>query len=346
VLSLVETPDLDLVPARHRGLRRSFFHAGIEPVIAHLSLWALSLAVRTGLVRTLSPLAGMLHALSRVASLLGTDRGGMTVEADGTDETGQPVRAIWTLIAERGDGPNIPALPALACLRGMMAGRLSEPGARCAAPALGLEAIEAEFQRFAIRTSRRTEKLAPRPLFDRISARFNLMPAEVQHVHAPGPAIELEGETDVDAAPTFLGRFIAWCTGFPTSSGHVPASVTIERDGNGETWIRRFGGTVFLSRISEGPVPGSVRERFGPISIEMDLSTDSSGFSLSIRGWTFFGVRLPRALAPATRARAFVDERGRYCFDTLITWPLLALLPVKDAARLVHYRGWLVPAPG
>jgi hypothetical protein len=41
-----------------------------------------------------------------------------------------------------------------------------------------------------------------------------------------------------------------------------------------------------------------------------------------------------------------VDERGRYCFDTLITWPLLALLPVKDAARLVHYRGWLVPAPG
>jgi saccharopine dehydrogenase-like NADP-dependent oxidoreductase len=57
-LSLCETPDLDLVPARYAPRRAAIFRAGLELSVMHLGLFAAALPVEAGLLRSLRPFAG------------------------------------------------------------------------------------------------------------------------------------------------------------------------------------------------------------------------------------------------------------------------------------------------
>jgi saccharopine dehydrogenase-like NADP-dependent oxidoreductase len=151
-LSLCETPDLDVVPERF-GVRGSVtFKAGLELSPMHLGLFAATIPVRLGLLRSLEPLA---EAFRRTADLLdgwGTDRGGMVVAVSGVDADGAPACATWTLLAESGDGPYIPTLPALAAVRSLASGELNRPGASVCAGVLSLDAIEREFAPYRITT--------------------------------------------------------------------------------------------------------------------------------------------------------------------------------------------------
>ena len=151
-LSLCETPDLDVVRERF-GVRGSVtFKAGLELSLMHLGLFAATIPVRLGLLRSLDPLA---EAFRRTADLLdgwGTDRGGMLVTVSGIGADDAPAAATWTLVAEAGDGPFIPTLPALAAIRAMASGELNRPGASVCAGVLSLDAIEREFAPYRITT--------------------------------------------------------------------------------------------------------------------------------------------------------------------------------------------------
>jgi saccharopine dehydrogenase-like NADP-dependent oxidoreductase len=156
-LSLCETPDLDLIPARFSPRDRAIFRAGLELSVMHLGLYAAGLLIRFRLLRSLLPFA---HALLWVAQRLkgfGSDCGGMMVEATGIDVAGNPIRATWSLVADAGDGPAIPTLPALAAVRGLMDGSLLQPGARPCAGVLDLDAISREFARYRITTEITTD---------------------------------------------------------------------------------------------------------------------------------------------------------------------------------------------
>lgn len=153
-LSLVDTPDLDLVPARFASLRSALFFANVEVSVMHLGLWALSFLVRLKLMKSLVPLAGVLHPLTQALSRFGSDRGGMSVCVDGVNADGRLVRAQWSLIAEAGHGPHIPALPALCVVRGLLDGSVSRRGALACTGIVDLASIEEQFKRFAIRTTR------------------------------------------------------------------------------------------------------------------------------------------------------------------------------------------------
>jgi hypothetical protein len=76
----------------------------------------------------------------------------MTVEASGIDADGKPMRAMWSLVAEGGDGPAIPTLPALATIRALADGRIAAPGARPCVGVLDLDWIEREFAPYRIAT--------------------------------------------------------------------------------------------------------------------------------------------------------------------------------------------------
>jgi len=91
----------------------------------------------------------------------GSDRGFMLVEAAGLDGAGAPIRACWTLVAESGDGPFIPTLPALAALRALGDGRLDRRGAAICAGVLPLGWIEREFLRYRITTATRISRDPP-----------------------------------------------------------------------------------------------------------------------------------------------------------------------------------------
>jgi hypothetical protein len=150
-LSLCETPDLDLLPARFKVRRAAIFRAGLELSILHLGLAAAAIPVRLGLIRSLRPFGRGFRALADLLRGFGSDRGGMLVEAGGTDGSGRLVQARWSLAAEAGDGPVIPTLPALALLRRIAAGS-QPPGASACVGLLTLDAIEAEFRPYRIRT--------------------------------------------------------------------------------------------------------------------------------------------------------------------------------------------------
>jgi hypothetical protein len=151
-LSLCETPDLDLVPARFAPRDAAIFRAGLELSVMHLGLCAAGLLVRMGLLRSLTPFARLFRWIAERLKGFGGDRGGMLVEAAGIDAEGHPVCAAWSLVAEAGDGPVIPTLPALAAIRALSEGRIAEPGARPCVGVLDLGDIEQEFARYRIIT--------------------------------------------------------------------------------------------------------------------------------------------------------------------------------------------------
>lgn len=151
-LSLCETPDLDILPARYPELRTALFRAGLELRILHDGLRLAALPVRVGLLPSLHPLARVFRRAATWFERLGSDRGGMEVAAEGQDAAGRPVRAAWFLVAEAGDGPFVPTLPALALVRRILAGTPPAPGARPCVGELTLAEIEAEMRRLRIRT--------------------------------------------------------------------------------------------------------------------------------------------------------------------------------------------------
>jgi hypothetical protein len=334
-LSLCETPDLDIVPKRFPTVRNAIFRAGIELGIFHLGLWLLSLAVRVRILSSLKPFARLFRDIFDGFNAFGHERGGMTVKVEGLDARGRAIRARWSLSAD-GDGPNVPIVPALALIRRWQEQGFGEAGAEACAGILDLPALEKELARLKIRTRTEYWPGADAPILAQaMGAAFETIPSLVRHIHSPSPKALLAGRVDIDGSENMLGGLIARIVGFANGGKDLPASVSIERAGNEETWTRRFGETAFASRMSVG-ASGGLRETFGPISLALDAQPTERGFALTVKGWRLGPIPLPRFLMPSTRAGAGMDEQGRYTFDVWIGMPLIG--------RLVHYRGWLVEA--
>lgn len=331
-LALCETPDLDLVPARLAVRRAAIFRAGLELSALHLGLWAAALPVRAGLLRSLAPFARPFRAVAAALDRLGTDRGGMLVEAAGEDPDGQRIEARWTLIAEAGDGPSVPILPVVAILRRLAEGRLP-PGARACAGLLDLSEIEAELRPYRTTTRIDTQRPGDALFVRALGERFAAMPAAIQAAHRPGARLALAGEARVDGAERMAGRLAASLFGLPKPAERVPVRVVMERRADSERWTRTFGGRRFASTLRLRD--GGMTERFGPFTFDLEVPATAEGLDMRIVGWRIGPLPLPRALAPWTEARERVDPGGRFSFDVTIGLPFVG--------RLVRYRSWLVP---
>ena len=339
-LSLSETPDLDIVPGRFRVGRSAVFRAGLELPVLHLGLLLASLPVRAGMLRSLAPLARPLRAVAVALKPFGADRGGMTVEAVGLDAAGRPVRGLWFLVAEGGDGPCVPILPALAALRALADGRLARTGASACVGVLTLGEIEAEFRELRITSGLRFERPAPSLYEGVLGAAFLLLPKPLRGLHRPGWEMRAHGLARVDGPDGPLARLVAATFRFPPPTEEVLVSVEIAAVSGEERWVRDFGGRRFASRLSASGTPGRLVERFGPLAFELDLLTGPEGvLGMPVRAWQLGPLPLPRALAPVSVATERVDEKGRFRFDVELRLPL-------GLGRLVRYRGWLVPSTG
>jgi hypothetical protein len=146
------------VPQRFAPREAAMFRAGLELSVMHCGLCLATLLVRARLMPSLVPLARVFRWMAERLKGLGSDRGGMTVEARGLDAAGRPSGAIWSLVAEAGDGPVIPTLPALAAIRALADGRIIEPGARACVGVLDLDDITRQFAHHRITTQVATTK--------------------------------------------------------------------------------------------------------------------------------------------------------------------------------------------
>lgn len=154
-MSHVDTPERALWAARFPALERASIRAGLELGVLHLGLSMLSRGVRAGVLPGLDRFAGpMLWVADRLESL-GTDTGAMHVRVERREGGGACSLHTAMLIAERGDGPQIPATPAVVITKKLMGlGGHPPLTARGAMPCVGmmtLGQLMQELQGYAIR---------------------------------------------------------------------------------------------------------------------------------------------------------------------------------------------------
>jgi hypothetical protein len=332
-LSLCETPDLDLIPERFRVRRSAVFRAGLELPVLHLGLWAASLLVRARVVSSLEPCARFFRGIAGLLSGLGTDRGGMIVEARGIGADNRAAETRWTLVAEAGDGPVIPTLPALAALRRLAEGRLWAGAYPCVG-GLTLDEIETEFRPYRIRTRVDSVRQEGSLFATALGPGFDDLPEPIRAAHTPGWSLVLRGSASVTGAENALGRVAARIFRLPRPNGSIPVKVTMEAFFGKEVWTREFGGHRFKSVLSGRT--GGLSERFGALTFDLHVPTSADGLDMHVVGWRIGRLPLPGRLAPIADARERLDAEGRFSFDVAISLPL--------AGRLVRYRGWLMPA--
>lgn len=147
-----DVPDNVLFPAVYPGVRSVAFHAGLELAMLHWGLWLLSWPVRWGLVDSLRPMARLLRDAASWFAGLGTDRGGMYVELVGRGASGRDLTRSWTLVAEAGDGPWVPCMPAVILARKLARNEISRRGAMACLGLMSLAEFESEVADLRIET--------------------------------------------------------------------------------------------------------------------------------------------------------------------------------------------------
>ncbi len=332
-LSPVETADAELMQRRFNVRSRVSFSAGLQSRIEQIGLFALAQLRQGGVISKIESLAPLLAKARRITRLFTTDRGGMTVTCAGIDASGQQTRARWLLIADKGAGPDVPVLPAVALTRSLLLGG-EMTGAEIAA--LPLAAIEAEMSPPSLTTSRTIQQADPNCLIASAcgSASYSGLPSAVRAFHDQDAPPVWTGKADIDAATSLAGRLVRAFAGLPGPARGVDVTVTVDRCEGEEIWQRNFGGCRFASRLRyEGG--NVVSERFGPFDILLGLSAENSEVRMPVTGWRIGRMKLPLFLAPTSDTREFAGDDGRFHFDVRIGLPLIGLL--------AHYRGWLEP---
>lgn len=328
-VALAEVPDLDLLPRRLPGAPAVAFRAGTDRMLHMIGLWLLSWPVRWGWIGSLSGLAGLLSRLQRWTGAGGSRRSAFEVRLFGL-AGGRRLERRWTLIAEQGDGPEIPSLAVPILLARLAAGEVPA-GATDAGTLLSLDAFEPALAALAVRHAI-VEQACPPPLYARVmGADFERLPPAVRAMHQVLRDGGARGRATVTRGRSPVARLAAALIGFPPEGEHDLHVAFAERRG-GECWTRDFSGRRFSSHLSARG--GRLEERFGPFSFAFRLPAGEAGLAMEMTGWRLGPLPLPLALAPRTPAREW-EEGGRFHFDVAIALPLVG--PV------VRYRGWLDP---
>ena len=338
LFSLVDVPDLQVIPPEHPTITDIWMGAGPIPEILHRALNLLAKARFTFRLPSLEPLSRLCYAvLNRMR--FGEHRGGMFVHARGIAD-GQDVERSWHLLAEGDDGPYIPSMAIEAIVRKLLAGTRPEAGARPGVRALDLSDYDTLFQSRQIFTGFRdgdAEGDAEGPLYRRIlGSAFTSLPPRLQELHGDTAARQWTGFAEVRRGHGPAAALAAALIGFPSAAARVPVTVTFSRENGAERWTRNFGGKCFSSVQSAGTGRNEhlVVERFGLASIALALVVEGDRLLLIPRRWSVLGIPMPRFLLPT--GLSFETERdGQFCFDVEIRLPLMGLI--------VGYRGTLSP---
>jgi NAD(P)-dependent dehydrogenase (short-subunit alcohol dehydrogenase family) len=326
-VAICDVPDLTLLPERYKGRPAARFRAGTELDVQNVGLWLLSWLVRWRWLASLRPLTALAVWAQRALGWIGGERSAMRVVLKGwRGETA--IRRVWTVLAERGDGPWIPtlAVPLLAAKLDSLA-----PGARSAAGSLALEEYERAFAPFAIATAIEDDQAAP--LYARVMGEdFALLPPAVRALHLVNGDFAASGTAEVISGKGLPARLLCRIIGFPAAAASVPVSVWMREQDGVETWRRDFGGAAFSSRLAHRGA--LLTERFGPIRFGFTLRREADGLTMHFARWWLGPLPMPRLLMPRGTAREY-EAGGRFHFDVPIALPLIG--PV------IHYRGWLAP---
>lgn len=334
--SLVDVPDLKMLPALWPSLTSVWMGAGPVPEILHRALNVLARLVRWRILPSLSPFAPLMHATTKILRW-GEHRGGMFITVGGTRGNGEKIERSWHLLAESDDGPLIPSMACEAVIRYVLSGRPPVEGARAATGDLELADYNKLFANRRIVTGTRDEQPASTSLYRRmLDKAYDRMPEPLRRMHDLRSEMSAEGLAQVERGTNWLARLVAMVMRFPEQGQDIPVRVEFRREGDREIWRRTFGGRSFFSTQEEGRgrFERLLYERFGPFAFGLALVLEEGRLKLVVRRWCVFGLPMPRALAPGGDAYEHAAD-GRFNFYVEIALPVVGLI--------VRYRGWLMP---
>ncbi len=336
MFSLVDVPDLRVLSTLWPQAKRVWIGAGPGPEVLHRALIFCAWLVNLGVVRTLAPLAPLMHwATNRLR--WGEHRGGMFVEVKGADADGATQTRSWHLLAEGADGPLIPSMAVQAIILKHLAGAPPCAGARACVDDIELGDYERLFATRTIYTGLRTSPHKDALLYERVLGdAWGRVPPAVRDMHDGAPSAEGHGRVDRGSSP--FAMLAGAMMSFPPACADVPVRVTFEQTPGGEVWRRTFGRHSFQSHQYDGRGKSAqlVVERFGALTFAMALVIEEGRVRLVTRRWSAFGIALPMWLAPRSNAYE-TEENGVFRFFVEISHPLTGLI--------VRYSGWLKPQP-
>ncbi|HQY44267.1 MAG TPA: DUF4166 domain-containing protein [Paracoccaceae bacterium] len=333
--SLVDVPDLQVIPPEHATLTDIWMGAGPVPESLHRILNLLAKARAAFGLPSLSPLSGLFYKVLNLAKF-GEHRGGMFVRARGW-KNHKPAEQTWHLLAEGDDGPYIPSMAIEAIIRKLLDGNRPAAGAGPATNALELADYERLFQARSIHMGLRGAVSQTDPMYQRVlGAAFETLPDQLKAFHGATEPRAWEGRAQVRRGSGVIARSIAGLIGFPAAGADVPVRVTLSPEQGGERWVRNFDGQIFSSVQRAGTDRNEylIVESFGVVSVAVALVVEGRKLFLVPRKWWCCGLSLPKWLLPAGRAIE-AEQEGRFLFDVEIVLPLIGLI--------VAYRGTLRP---
>lgn len=333
--SLVDVPDLQVLPPEYPGLQDIWMGAGPVPEFLHRMLNLLAKARARLRLPSLAPLSPLFYwVLNRLR--FGEHRGGMYVAVKGLREW-QEVQESWHLLAEGNDGPFIPSMAIEALVRKMLAGKTPAPGARPAIHELELSDYNHLFEGRDIHTGFRRGATDATAYQAVLEDRFTELPAPLQKFHGPNAPRTWSGEASVREGRNPIAKLIRRLFGFPAPRKQVPLTFELDRQGAREIWTRHFGSQRLRSgrALGKGRNKHLIIEWFGPVRVALAVTLEGDRGHLVSRKWWFLGVPMPRALRPT--GDSFEKEiDGRFAFDVEVRAPLIGLI--------AGYRGTLQPA--
>ena len=339
LFSLVDVPDLKVLPEHWRELDSIWLGAGPVPEFLHRMLIGLSWLVRFRILPSLLPFAPLFHFVTNTLRW-GDHRGGMFVSVEGTDQDGKRIERSWHLLAEGDDGPFIPSMAIQALILQCLAGKKPPAGARPATQELEVHDYDVIFKSRTIYTGQR-ESIADTEtasLYKRILGEaWNALPAPLMALHNIGlEGLKSEGIARVETGKHPFARLLATLYGFPRAGERVPVKVSFHRRDDGEFWQRDFAGRKFSTFQSEGKgyADKLVVERFGPVTFWMALVLKNGKLYSVTRRWGIFGIPLPLAFAPSSSVYEDADGDD-FCFHVEVNHWLVGLI--------VRYEGKLTP---
>ncbi|MCJ2035225.1 SDR family oxidoreductase [Methylobacterium sp. J-068] len=332
--SLVDVPDLQVIPPEHPAMTDIWMGAGPVPEFLHRALNLLARTrARFGLP-ALTPFSKLFYAvLNRMR--FGEHRGGMFVSARGRSEGRNVVRS-WHLLAEGDDGPLIPSMAIEALIRKMLRGERPAPGARSAVRALELADYEALFEGRAIVSGFREDD-GGGPIYRAVlGSALDGLPSPVRDLHEGAGMRRWTGSATVRRGTGLLARLVCAVVGFPETAQGAAATITFTPEQGAERWTRTIGGKTFtsLQSVGTGRDRHLLVERFGIARFSLALVRDGERLLFVPRRWSIGTVPMPGRLLPVGETfESAVD--GQFAFDVTIRAPLVGLI--------VAYRGTLRP---
>jgi len=333
--SLIDVPDLQVIPPDHKSLTDIWIGAAPLPESLHRILNLLSKLRTTLKLPSLEPLAPLFFWVQNLMRF-GEHRGGMFVHATGK-KNGNDAEITWHLIAEGNDGLYIPSMAIEAIIRKSIDKKFPATGARPASSSLSLADYEILFKNRQIFTGFRNSQEKTGSIYQQIlGSAYQKLPPQLQTIHKGKAPQKWSGSAQVSVGTNPLAVLTAKIIGLPQKAGNIPVSVNFTTKSGIQRWERDFNGSKFTSfqKLGAGRNDQLLLEQFGPITIALALIINDKKLFLVPRSWQFLGIPLPKFLLPSEAS--FEEERdGLFRFDVTMKVPIIGLI--------VAYKGTLSP---